>query len=110
MMARGGMRRINLIEQEDSQSENSNEIDEDNMVLHVGGGEGNQPFVLKGKINKELFNTEIDSVSPNTIYTPACLRRLLIEGGCDILKTDDKERAIQILQQQTPEFTGIHHS
>ena len=65
MMARGGMRRINLIEQEDSQSENSNEIDEDNMVLHVGGGEGNQPFLLKGKINKEPFNTEIDSVSPN---------------------------------------------
>ena len=75
-LARGGMRRINLIEQDDSQSESSNEMNVDNMVLHVSDA-GNQPFVLKGKINKEPFNTMIDSGSPITIFTQEGLRRIL---------------------------------
>ena len=45
-LARSGMRRINLIEEDDSQSESSNEMNDDNMVLHVSGA-GNQQFVLK---------------------------------------------------------------
>ena len=32
---RAGMRRINLIEREDNQSEEGNEQDKDNMVLHT---------------------------------------------------------------------------
>ena len=72
---RTGMRRINLIEREDNQSEESSE-QEDNMVLHIGGKE-DQPFVLKGKINNQNFTTMIDSGSPITIFTPADLRELL---------------------------------
>ena len=63
MPGTGGLRRINLIEQDDSQSGSSNEMNEENMVLHVSGAR-NQPFVLKGKINKEPFKTMIDSGSP----------------------------------------------
>ena len=37
MPGRGGLRRINLIEQDDSQSKSSNEMNEENMVLHVSG-------------------------------------------------------------------------
>ena len=47
-LARSGMRRINLIEGDDSQSESSNEMNDDNMALHVSGA-GNQPFVLNEK-------------------------------------------------------------
>ena len=78
LAARGGLRRINLIEQDESQSKSSNEMNEKNMVLHVSGA-GNQPFVLKGKINKEPFKTTIDSGSPITIFTQADLRKILIE-------------------------------
>ena len=70
------MRRINLIEREDNQSQESNEQDEDNMVLHIGGSD-NQPFVMKGKINNQPFSTMIDSGSPITIFTQADLRELL---------------------------------
>ena len=55
-------KRINLIEQDDSQSESSNEMNEEKMVLHVSGA-GNKPFVLKGKIIKEPFKTMTDSGS-----------------------------------------------
>ena len=57
MTVRGGKQRINVIEHEDSQSGNSHGWDENNFVLHVdnSGSEGNQPLVLKGKINKNLL-------------------------------------------------------
>ena len=67
---RAGMRRINLIERDGSQSEDSGEQDEDNVVLHVSGS-GVQPFVMKGKINNQPFTTMIDSGSPITILTQA---------------------------------------
>ena len=70
------MRRINLIEREDNQSEENNEQDGDNMVLHVGGS-GSQPFGMKGKINNQPLTTMIDSCSPITIFTQADLRELL---------------------------------
>ena len=73
---RAGMRRINLIEREDNQSEESNEQDEENMVLHIGGSD-NPRFVMKGKINNQPFTTMIDSGSPITIFTEADLRELL---------------------------------
>ena len=73
---RAGMRRINLIEQEEDQLEVSNEYKEDKLVLHVGGG-GNEPFMMKGKINNESFKTMIDSGSPITIFTQTDLRRIL---------------------------------
>ena len=73
MPGRGGLKRI---EQDDSQSESSNEMNEENLVLHVSGA-GNQPFVLKGKINKEPFKTMIDSGSPITIFTQEDLRKIL---------------------------------
>ena len=73
---RAGMRRINLIEREDNQSEESNEQDEDNMVLYIDGSD-NQPFVMKGKINNQPFTTMIDSGSPITIFTQADLRKVL---------------------------------
>ena len=76
MGIRASMWRINLIEQGDDQSEDSNVFEEDKMVLHVGGG-GNQPFIMKGKINNESFTTMIDSGSPITIFTQIYLRRLL---------------------------------
>ena len=47
------------------------------MVLHVGGN-GGQPFVIKGKIKNQPFTTMIDSGSPITIFTQADLRELLI--------------------------------
>ena len=72
---RAGMRRINLIEHEDDQSEDSNKYEEDKMVLHVGGG-GSQPFMIKGKINNESLPTMIDSGSPITIFTQTDLRRI----------------------------------
>ena len=50
-------RRINLIEQTDSQSESSKELNEENMVLHKNGAR-NQPFVLEDKITKEPFNEQ----------------------------------------------------
>ena len=75
MSERGGLRRINQIEQDDSQSESSNEMNEENMVLHVSGA-GNQPFVLKCKI-KEPFKTMIDSGSPITIFSQEDLRKIL---------------------------------
>ena len=56
------MRRVNLIGREDNQSETGSEIEEDNMVLHVNGS-GNQPFVMKGKMNKETFTAMINSGS-----------------------------------------------
>ena len=70
------MLRNDLIEQEDDQSEDSNEYEEDKVVLHVGGG-GNQPFMMKGKLNNESFTTMIDSGSPITLFTQTDLRRLL---------------------------------
>ena len=73
---RAGMRKINLIEREDNQSEESNERDEDNMVLHIGGND-NQPFVMKGKINNQPFTTMIDSGFPITMFTQADLRDLI---------------------------------
>ena len=73
---RAGMRRINLIEQDDNQSGDSHDQDEDKMVLHVGGG-GNQPFMMKDKKNNEPFTTMIDSFSPITNFTQADLSRLL---------------------------------
>ena len=73
---KAGMRRINLIEREHNQSEESSEREGDNMALHVGGG-GNQPFTRKGKINNQLFSAMIDSGSPITIFTQADMRNLL---------------------------------
>ena len=48
---RVGMRRINLIERDDNQSDESTGAEEDNMVSHIGGN-GQQPFIMKGK-NKQ---------------------------------------------------------
>ena len=75
-LAKGGIRRMNMIEQDDSQTESSNETTDDNIVLHNSGA-GNQPFVLKGRINKDPFNTMIDSGSPITIFTQADLIQIL---------------------------------
>ena len=55
MVSKTGMRRIDLIEQNSNLSEVINDQDEDNKVLHVSGG-GNQPFMIKGKINNEPFD------------------------------------------------------
>ena len=57
---RAGMRRINLIERDDDQSEESTGAEEDNMVLHICGN-GQQPFIMKAKINNQRFATMIDS-------------------------------------------------
>ena len=48
-------------------------------VLHVNGV-GVKPFVMRGKINKQKFETMIDSGSPITIFTK--------EELCRLLKTD----------------------
>ena len=74
--ARVGLRRINTIEQDDSQSESSNEMNEETMVLHLSGA-GNKSFVLKGKINKEPFKTMINSGSLITIFTQEDPRKIL---------------------------------
>ena len=63
---RGGMRRVNLIEQSADQSEDSSEVDEDKVVLRLEGGNVTPPFMLKGKMNKQPFTTMIDSGSPIT--------------------------------------------
>ena len=52
--------RVNLIGQAADQSEGSSEWDQDNAVLRFDGT-GVSPFVLKGRINKQPFNTMIDS-------------------------------------------------
>ena len=57
---RGGMRRINIIDRDNSQSDSSTDGEVGNMVLQVGEN-GTPPFVLKGKINNENFSTVIDS-------------------------------------------------
>ena len=72
----GGMRRINLIDQANKQSENSTEDDAENMILQVGGNR-TPPFVLKGKINNVAFTTMIDSGSPIPIFTQGDLREIL---------------------------------
>ena len=72
---RAGMRRINLIERDDDQSEESAGA-EDDMVLHIGGN-GQQPFIMKGKLNDQAFATMIDSGSPITIFTQDDLRYML---------------------------------
>ena len=76
MENRAGMRRINLIEQNDNQSENGNDQDEDKKVVNVGGA-GNQPFMMKGKMNNVPFTTMIDSGSPITIFTQVDLRNII---------------------------------
>ena len=73
---RAGMRRINLVERDGNQSEESTEQEEDNMVLHIGA-DGTQPFIMKGKINKQTFSTMINSGSPITIFALADLREIL---------------------------------
>ena len=70
MRNRADMRQINLNEQDDDQSEDSNDQGEDKIVLHVGGG-GNQPFIMKGKMNNEPLTTMIDSAALITIFTQA---------------------------------------
>ena len=70
MRNRADMRQINLNEQHDDQSEDSNDQGEDKIVLHVGRG-GNQPFIMKGKMNNEPLTTMIDSASLITIFTQA---------------------------------------
>ena len=73
---KGGMRRIILIGQTTDQSEESSEWDEENVVLQ-SNGTGVPTFVLKGRINKQLFSVMIDSGSPITTFTREDVRRLL---------------------------------
>ena len=63
------MRRVNLNKRDDDQGGVSNEMEEDLTVLHVDGSGGNQPFVMKGKINDEPFTAMIDSGRPITNFT-----------------------------------------
>ena len=49
-----GKRRINLIERDGNQSEVSTQQEEDKLVLHIGG-DGNQPLLMKGIINNQIF-------------------------------------------------------
>ena len=70
------MRTINVIERDDDQSDESVGAEEDNMVLHIGGN-GQQPFIMKGKIHNQAFATMIDSGSPITIFTQDDLRKIL---------------------------------
>ena len=83
---RARMERVNLIRQEDGQSETGSENDEDKMVLHLNGS-GNQPFIMKAE-NTKSFTAMMDSVSllvtrlvpisfPITIFTQADLRKIL---------------------------------
>ena len=72
----GNMRRVNLIERDNNQSEECSEWDDDNVVLHVNGV-GVKPFVMRGKINRQKFETMIDTASPITIFTEEELCRLL---------------------------------
>ena len=73
---RARMRRINLIERDDDQSDESTGAEEDNMVLHIGGN-GQQPSIMKGKITNQAFATRIDSGSLITIITQDDLRKIL---------------------------------
>ena len=73
---RAGMRRINLIERDDGQSDESTGAEEDNMVLNIGGN-GQQLFIRKEKINNQAFTTIIDSGSMMTIFTQDDLRKIL---------------------------------
>ena len=70
------MRRINLIERDSNQSEVSTELEEDNTIFHIVGI-GNQPFIMKGKMNNQAFSTMIDSGSSITIFTQADPRDML---------------------------------
>ena len=72
----GKMRRVNLIDQQNNQSEGSTKEEADNVIKNVNG-DGAPPFVLKGKINNRLFCTMIDSGSPITICTQGDLRKIL---------------------------------
>ena len=56
--------------------EASNKLDEDNMVLNVGGGE-KHPFVMKVKINNHPFSTMINSGSPITRFTQTDKRAMI---------------------------------
>ena len=71
-----GIRRINLIERDDDQSDESTGAEDNNMVLHIGGN-GQQPFIMKGKVNNQAFATMIDSGSPTTIFTQDVLRNIM---------------------------------
>ena len=56
---RGGMRRVNLIGQTADQSEDSSDVNEDELVLRLEGGNGAPPFMLKGKIKKTaIYNND----------------------------------------------------
>ena len=70
------MRRVDLIDQQNNQSEGSTDEKADNVILHVNG-EGAPPFVLKEKINNQPFCTMIDSGSPITIFTQGDLMKIL---------------------------------
>ena len=72
---RGNFQRVNLIGQTTDQSEDSSD-ENDNVVLHLAGNTGTPPFMLKGKINKQPFQTMIDSGSPITIFTKEDIRQI----------------------------------
>ena len=72
---RGKFQRVNLIGQATDQSEHSSG-ENDKVVLHLAGNTGTPPFMLKGKINKQPFQTMIDSGSPITIFTKEDIRQI----------------------------------
>ena len=73
---RAGMRRANLIGRQRKPIRNNQWDEGVNQVLHVNGS-GNQPIVMKGKINKEPFTAMVESSSPITIFTQADFRKVL---------------------------------
>ena len=70
------MKRINLIDQANNQSEDSTNDDAENLILQVGGN-GSPPFVLKENFNNVAITTMIDSGSPITIFKQSDLRKIL---------------------------------
>ena len=71
------MRRVNLVGREYDRWDATKETQEYKVVLHLEGKQGHPPFVMKGKITKQVFTTMIDSGSPISIFTQVDLMKLL---------------------------------
>ena len=100
------MRRINLIDQANNQSEDSNEDENDKMILQVGGD--GTSFLLEGKTNNVAFTTMIDSGSPISIFTQSD-REKYFENRFIICQTTSKRRRIRRIQRTTTKLTGLQN-
>ena len=92
---RRGMARINYI------SEDSEEWDDDEMVLQVIG-EGAKPFMMKGLMCGKKFRAIIDTASPVSIFAIDELERIIGKYWVVVREMIDDERYVDFNRRPLP--------